>query len=175
MQNKPSDIPAEAMKKLYIINGHWLSTLFMTQDGGKTWNEYPKRQVRVNSLLNGLLLEQSNVKHDPNSWNMKHSLSYDQYRQTYRQSIMDDTWGLMDIYEGNIDNQGLLTVDNIKSGTLFPGQNNTWFSFRLKIELKNCVRHTHVDVSADKGTTWLPYMRFKYENLDDPSCTLPSN
>lgn len=171
LQKEPSLVPKQAMQKIKVIEGKWLSTMYMSQDKGKTWAKYPSQKVMVKSQLNDLLIEQKNLEPSHNGWNMMHSVTYDQYRKIYRQTVVDDTWGLMDIYEGDIDKDGVLVISNVDSKTFFPGRDKTWLAFRIKIELTNCVRTSHIDVSLDQGKVWIPYIKYEYEKLNEEHCS----
>ena len=80
---------------------------------------------------------------------------------------MDDKWGLMDIYQGVIDDSGVLVLDNIRSGTYFPLPNEQKLNFRFSIELASCTRTTEIDMSADQGLNWQPWMRIKYKQQQE--------
>jgi hypothetical protein len=164
-QGDPSSAPKQAMIKLQNLQGNWEATLSTSFDRGVTWKENPPNAVNVDSSLNDLLLTQQNTTLSNNGWNMMQLASYDQYRETYRLVVIDDTWGLMDVYEGQIDAENRLTIDNLNSATFFPGQKKAWVAFRLSIELTKCSRATHIDASIDKGKTWVPYMVYRYERL----------
>lgn len=159
-------VPLEAMQRLNNLTGKWTSTMSISYDKGKTWQRSKPNQVLVKSRLNGMMLEQSPITKSHNGWDILVNVAYDQYRNTYRYIVSDDVWGMMDIYEGNIDDNGKLIVTNLKSGTFFPYNETTLLAFRISVELDPCKRRMDIDFSADKGENWTPYIVYEYENIE---------
>ena len=166
-QNSPSVAPKLAMEKLSNLEGLWKSTLWISNDRGKTWTDKPSNTISVSYSMKGMFIGQQNNEPSQNGWDMMNLVGYDQYRKVYRQTVMDDTWGMMDVYEGNIDEQNRLVIDNLRSKTFFPGQKDMWLAFRLTAELTPCKRATYIDVSIDEGKDWIPYMIYRFERLAD--------
>ena len=169
-QSDVSSTPRKAMQSLSVMQGEWESTMSISYDMGSSWQSKPSNKVRVDSKLNGMVLEQRNLTPSHNGWSIIVNTAYDQYRQQYRHIVMDDVWGMMDVYEGNLDEQGNLVVNNLDSETFFPGINNTWLAFRLVIELSECERQTRIQASPNNGETWIPYIRYNFVNTSSDGC-----
>ncbi|MEM7730170.1 MAG: hypothetical protein AAF311_12990 [Pseudomonadota bacterium] len=84
------------------------------------------------------------------------TLSYDQYRDVYRVAVLDDSSGLLDIYEGTVED-GVLRVDNLRADTFYMA-GDMKVHFRLVWDMTDTVIDYDVDASVDGGETWLPFM-----------------
>ena len=84
-------------------------------------------------------------------------ITYDQYRKLYRLAAIDDTFGLMDIYEGDFMNDNTLQVTNLRADTNFPTNDGGEMYFRLTFtELDENTREFLVERSSDNGANWQP-------------------
>ncbi|MBT0587173.1 DUF1579 family protein [Alteromonas oceanisediminis] len=169
-QTSPSAAPLSAMQRLALLKGQWQSTMSISYDKGKTWQAQLPNEVEVSQRLNGMLLEQKNVTQSHNGWNIVVHTAYDQYRDKYRYLVSDDTWGMMDIYEGDIVENGDLVVTNLNSKTFFPAMDGRWLAFQIRVEVKACQRKTHIEASNDRGRTWIPYIIYAYSQPEKPQC-----
>jgi hypothetical protein len=79
----------------------------------------------------------------------------------YRKAALDDVWGILDLYQGTIED-GKLVIDNLDAGTFFPIDENTWRGFRLTMELKTERRWMWIDKTDDNGKTWQPAFKSEY-------------
>ncbi|MEM9495991.1 MAG: DUF1579 family protein [Pseudomonadota bacterium] len=153
--------PHNAMKALDALHGEWTSLTEMRGQDGE-WQTFSKDLVVFEPLVSGLLLAERHVERISGAgFVLLTSFSYDQYRDLYRTSVVDETFGLMDIYEGDAKDD-VLTMTNLRSGTSFPTDDGEMF-FKLRIPLTGDTRVMDVDVSTDKGETWAPLYRMTYE------------
>ncbi len=84
------------------------------------------------------------------------TLSYDQYRDVYRVAVLDDSSGLLDIYEGAVED-GVLRVDNLRADTSYRA-GGVEVHFRLVWDMSEPVIDYDIDASVDGGETWMPFM-----------------
>ena len=162
----PSVEPRAMLGKLEPLVGRWTLSLEYSANGGDNWTKYPNSIVEVGHRLKGLALAETTVSAEPGALELETYFSYDQYRDVYRLAVLDDTFGVMDIYEGRLDDNALI-VTNLKAGTFFPTQDGRELAFRLTIAIDPVSRDMIIDASLDGGETWFPYFRARYERLKD--------
>lgn len=165
-ENHPSFLPKKNMQKLEQLIGRWTVTNEMMSETDKKWQIISTSVVKYEWRQNAMLIAEIPEKSASNSFHMETYIAFDQYRNTYRKAAIDDIWGIMDIYEGNIINNSLV-MTNLKSGTFFPvGEGNIWRAFKLEIELAHSKRVTMVYKSDDDGLHWEPAFRVTYVALN---------
>ncbi len=159
--------PYAAMRLLDPLLGDWtITTEVMTQEG--EWRRQSVAHASVASSMNGLLLTEAEVEREPTEATnpaLKLDITYDQYRDLYRAAAIDDGWGIMDIYEGNIE-EGSLVLTNIRAGTSFPLGDGRELVFRLSLPLEGDTRIMTVDMSDNKGELWRPFYKLTYQRRD---------
>ncbi|WP_417460852.1 DUF1579 family protein [Kordiimonas sp.] len=158
---KVSEKPYAMMQKLAPLAGEWSMVNEYSPDGGKTWSKAPAAVVSVEFRLKGMLLAEKPDDLDTPGFKLETDLSYDQYRDVYRKAVVDDTWGIMDVYEGTLEGDKLV-MTNLKSGTTFPMGNGVERAFRLTIKIATPKRMMTIDASDDGGTTWMPAYKLTY-------------
>ena len=157
-----SKIPHAAMQKLAPMVGTWSLVMEYSPDDGDTWQKAPRSEVRFSYQLNNLILGETPLDESSTTFQTASFYSYDQYRKTYRIAVLDDTWGIMDIYEGTIEN-GVLVATNLKSGTTFPISENISRAFRLNISIADSKeRRMEIEKSDDGGKSWQPNFNLIY-------------
>ena len=125
----------------------------------------PQSEAKVQKILNGYGLQESSEADMgmENPVRILTTFSYDPYRKLYRVSAMDDTFGLMDIYEGRFIEDGILAVTNLRSDTYFPmGDDGGRLHFMLRWTLNTPVKKFDVLMSTDGGASWAPYFEMTY-------------
>lgn len=157
-----SQKPTAMMSKLSVLEGNWTAITSMTQDDGKTWQSDQGKLVNVKLHHKNMVLEEKVVVPDVRGFNMLTFITYDQYRQTYRKAAIDDVWGIMDMYEGNITDDKLIFT-NLKSATFFPVGPEVWRGFKLTLELKSGEHWMWIDKTDDNGKTWQPAFKVLYK------------
>ena len=88
--------------------------------------------------------------------------SYDEYRHVYRMAVMDDAFGLMDIYEGRFVDDSTLIATNLRSDTHFETGEGGRMHFQLRWRIGSRIRQFDVLVSTDAGASWTPYFEMTY-------------
>lgn len=160
-----SAAPHKAMQKLSPLVGVWSLSMEYSPDNGVTWQKAPRSQVELSFQLKQLIIGERPLDDAAATFQTRSFYSYDQYRKTYRIAVMDDTWGLMDIYEGNVTD-GVLVATNLKAGTFFPIDEITPRAFRLSIDLSNSnERQMKVEKSDDGGRSWQPNFKLNYKKI----------
>lgn len=147
-----------AMARLAPLAGDWSATVYrMTEEG---WSEAGTEHAHIYFMLNDLALREDPDPDGVNGWQLESTIQYDQNRDLYRLVAMDDTWGNMDIYDGNFDADGRLVVTNLNSGTSYVGEDGSTLHFRLTTTIESADRNVfRVDMSADEGESWQAYQR----------------
>lgn len=159
---EPSKAPFAAMQKLAPMAGTWSMIMEYSPDDGANWQKAPASEVTYSYQMKNLILGEVPSDDAASTFQTASFYSYDQYRKTYRIAVLDDTWGIMDIYEGNIED-GFLVATNLKAGTTFPIDEKISRAFRLKIEFSNqSERKMIIDKSDDGGKSWQPNFKLTY-------------
>lgn len=154
--------PLAAMQRLAPMAGAWHMNMEMSADNGATWQKASESVMDFAFRLNGLFLAEVPTDTSSPGFHLETYFSYDQYRDVYRVAAMDDTWGIMDIYEGTIKD-GQLVVTNLRSKTCFPISENVCRGFRLSIQIDGeTTRQMTIDKTDDGGTSWQPSFRVTY-------------
>ncbi len=136
--------------------------VYKSKDGGKTWQPTPPQIVQISPGHKGMMLEEKPMDLSTPGFHMHSFITYDQYRKVYRKAAIDDVWGIMDIYEGNLKD-GNLVLTNLKSKTYFPISEKVWRGFRLNIELKSPSRTMLIEKTDDDGKSWQPAFKVEYQ------------
>jgi len=82
-------------------------------------------------------------------------VSYDADLDRYRITSMDDVSGLLDVYEGTFDANGILVVSNVPTGTSYTSYGKTWHN-RMRFARTAGGFDWMIDRSSDDGATWQP-------------------
>ena len=159
---EPSKAPLAAMQKLAPMTGVWSAHTEYSADNGANWQTMARADVEFSYQLKNLVLAEAPDDHQSSGFQTATFFSYDQYRKIYRIAVMDDTWGIMDIYEGDIENDKLV-VTNLRSKTFFPIDEKTSRAFRLTIDISGAsARRMEIDKSDDGGKSWQPNFVVSY-------------
>lgn len=160
-----SKIPLKKLNELSPLLGTWSMVMESTYDNGNTWHKSDPIKVEVKSRLKGLSISEMPLEIAKDGFNLETFITFDQYRKVYRKAVIDDTWGIMDIYEGNIEN-GKLILTNLKSETFFPITEKISRGFKLIIELKSNKRIMEILKTDDLGKTWQPAFKSIYTKIN---------
>lgn len=156
-----SKAPLAAMQALKAMEGLWVMVPEVTFDGGKSWQANPAERAEVTFRQKGMMLAEVPLDPDQPGFHMESYITYDQYRRVYRVAAVDDVWGIMDLYEAQLE-AGRLVGTNLKSGTFFPVEGGGWRGFRIAYELTSPTRRMIIDKTEDGGDTFEPYFRITY-------------
>ena len=153
--------PFKMMSQLSGLKGIWdLQTLY-SDDGGDNWKDMGSVPIEIGFDQKDLMLYERPLEPNMKGFNMVSYITYDQYRKVFRKAAIDDVWGIMDIYTGNIENDKLV-LTNLDSGTVFPEKDGRSRGFRLTLELKGNIRTMTIDATLDEGKTWQPNFKNIY-------------
>ena len=149
-------IPLEKMAKFESLLGYWNTVQYSYENDA--WIQIATSIVTYNKKLKGkLIAEEIHDLMPDNIFIVETFISYDQYRNLYRLAAIDDTFGLMDIYEGDFISSKIFQVTNLRAGTNFPTDYGGEMYFRLTFtEIGNNTREFLVERSTDNGNTWSP-------------------
>ncbi len=157
-----SKAPLKAMEILASFAGTWQVQMSYSPDDGATWQMLPAARHEVSFREKNLILTEQPMESNPNAFQSASYYSYDQYRELYRVAVMDDTWGLLDVYEGKPEGDKLI-LTNLKSGTFFPTGDGRWRAFKLMLDLTgDTERMLIVEKSDDGGASWQPNFKVSY-------------
>ena len=163
--NDPSVKPREALSKLNGILGEWSITTYYYNPKEQAFQEQAKSTLTASSILKGLGIREQRVSVDDGAaLGIDVTYGYDQYRDLYRFVILDDGWGVVDFYEGNIIGDQLIAT-NVGKNTDFPLANGGKLEFRFNIDLSGDERSVLIEMTADEGKTWSPLYRHDYERI----------
>lgn len=161
-QETPRAIPAAQIEKISSLLGNWQLTTEIFNPENTEWREVGQNIVSFDLIMNGMGLRETPVEHiSGDALGVETTFSYDQYREVFRLSVLDDTWGIMDIYEGQVEGDKL-TATNIGKGTHFPTQDGDVMEFRLNMTLVGGTRVTDINLTTDSGKTWNQFYRLTY-------------
>lgn len=149
-------IPLAKIEKLETLLGTWQTENYAYQDNN--WKQVATSVTTFTLKLKGKLITEEITNLVPNnSFIVETLISYDQYRNTYRLAAIDDTYGLMDIYEGDFTENGIIQFTNFRAGTNFPTADGGDMYFRLTFsEIDRNAREFLVENTVDNGATWTP-------------------
>ena len=102
-QSDATQAPLAAMQALSVLSGEWLIQSKFSPDNGETWQESPANTVSVGLRQKGKMLAETPQEPEKPGFHVESLITYDQYRKVYRMAAIDDHWGLMDVYEGQIE------------------------------------------------------------------------
>ena len=161
-QEGVSERQIEAMARLAPLAGDWVVTGQVMGPDGMQALDPGEAQTRF--VFNDRGLEE-NAHIDlgaDESTHLRTLFSYDPYRALYRLSVMDDAYGLLDIYEGDFDDAGRLVATNLRSDTSYPMEGGQ-LHFRLVYDFTQADGHEFdIYMSADRGESWMLYFDQTY-------------
>jgi hypothetical protein len=156
----PGQIAREQMMRVADMAGDWTVTVFGQNADGQ-FAALGEEPSHVHFILNGMALREDAQADSLAGFQIESTLQYDQNRETFRLVSMDDTWGNMDIYEGNFDPAGVLRLTNLRSGTTFVAADGSERHFRLSFTVHDANRNSFsVEMSGDAGQSWNLFQRY---------------
>lgn len=154
--NDVEKIPFEKMEKLNFLLGTWDTTNYAYEDN--EWRKIAASSATFSTRLKGKLITEEISNLVPGGgFIVETFISYDQYRELYRLAAVDDTYGLMDIYEGDFVAGNVFQLTNLRAGTSFPLGDGSSMYFRLTFANINSNKLEFlVENSLDGGEIWTP-------------------
>ena len=121
-------------------------------------------QAEGEMILGGhALRETSHIEQQPGDViSLQTEFSFDQFRDRYRIAVLDNDFGLMDIYEGRFVSDALLVATNLRSDTHFPLEDGRAMHFQLRWDFSEPTVHFDVFLTVDGGANWLPFFELEY-------------
>lgn len=165
-QQDVEKIPLEKMAKFETLLGNWQTKNYEYQDN--EWKQIATSTATFSKKLKGKMITEEISNLEPNtSFIVETLISFDQYRDIYRLAAIDDTYGLMDIYEGDFIEDGVIQFTNFRSGTNFPTGDGGEMYFRLTLsEINNDTRELLVENTIDHGKTWTPMNKNIFKKIN---------
>ena len=162
------------LEPLQGLLGRWSSVAWVQSDDGE-WSALPPGEVVYTPALGGKFIAGKGVLVVPvGTIEFEEIFGYDPFQATFRMSWNDAAVGLMDVYEGDIED-GKLLVSNLETGTFWTTPDGTSYAFRLVIDVVPVDDRRTVEVysSSDGGEGWSLYQRTVYERLPAPGDERP--
>ncbi len=154
--------PYAALRKLDGMLGVWRVTSEIMSPEGE-WTQTSVTRLEYAKTMRGLQLTETHLATlEGASMEMEVNYTFDQYQNVYRAFVMDDTFGLGDVYEGDIDGDNIV-LTNLRADTHALLPDGRRMHFRLTVPIKGDVRDMRVDQSVDAGATWSPFFRVVFE------------
>ena len=91
-------------------------------------------------------------------WN----LSYDQFRKTYRYTQIVDSQNFLDVHEGDFNDEGVLVVSNVETGTTWSGFGMTFHARVSFLDISSDGFTIHTEISIDGGENWFLAVKEAY-------------
>jgi hypothetical protein len=159
--------PAPEMQRLAFLEGGWRVTpQFGTPGQPGTWTPTAATRTEFIAFLAGTFLrsELSVTWPDGQVWKTVSVWSYDRFREEYRVGILDDLWGLFDVYEGGFDGDEL-KVSNERARTWGPAGSGPPAMARVVLkEIEPGIRFVLEWEGSTDGQTWVAAgLRWIYE------------
>ena len=164
LQSAPAPFPgAEAqaeMARLAPLEGAWTVEVYQANTEGG-WTLLGEEHTRIEFMFNDLTLREHPAEDGVHPYRLETTLQYDQNRDVYRLAAMDDTWGNLDIFEGQWRAPDTLVMTNIKADTSFITDTGQALHFRLTTRIISEDTHEFlVEMTADRGESWQSFMRY---------------
>ena len=160
-----SDEKTDPLAHFDVLLGDWtVVSSEVTEDG---WNEIARTETYFSRSLDDKVIFEVGAYSTGEEFEVRNYFTWDAFRGVYRIALMDGTHGLMDIYEGDFNDEGVFVMDNVRAGTFFPTGDGGEMAFRFQFVLKKDAPEFYVDISTDKGATWGPAFRVQYEPLEE--------
>jgi len=99
---------------------------------------------------------------EESSLTMDNTFGIDSRHQEIRMMAIDEEYGNMDFYKGEIQ-EGALVFTNLHSDTPFETASGQKLSYRLTYrKLSDQQNESLVEVTTDRGATWQPYLKLVF-------------
>jgi hypothetical protein len=164
--NAPGQIAREQMMRLADMEGEWTATVY-GQNADGAFGVLGEEAAHIHYILGGMAMREEAHADTLAGFQIESTLQYDQNREVFRLVAMDDTWGNMDIYEGEFDPSGVLYLTNERSGTTYVTPDGSELFFRLSFTIHDVNRNSFkVEMSRDGGQNWDVFQRYDRTRVD---------
>lgn len=150
--------PRLGMEKLASMIGAW-GVVVEQQGRGNQWSE-SSRTSTIESVLSGGLLEERYTNGAGSL--VVRTLSYDRHRESYRLTQIDEASTWLDVREGVFDEDGRLSVSNVKTGTSDLSRGDTAHQRLSFFEIHDDTFKVEWESSTDGGENWAVVAKATY-------------
>lgn len=152
----------EEMAQLAPLAGDWVVTELDYGADGEWHAEDATYRETTRFLLDGMALRIDPAERPAKAWRLETTIQYDQNRDVFRLVALDDTWGNLDVFEGDFDADGRLVVTNLRVDTPYVGPDGSRTHFRLTFTITDNAHNTlFIESTGDAGETWRPFQRLE--------------
>ena len=151
------------MDKLSSLAGEWHVKVEERQSPRAPWSESARRAT-IHSLARGAQLQEIYTAKDGTEvvW----SLSYDQFRDKYRLTQLDDFTSHLDIQDGMFDEDGCLMLDNLETGSTWTAFGQTFNTRTSLADIDQNSFRLEQESSTDGGENWGLLTKFTYTRVE---------
>lgn len=153
----------EAMARLNSLTGQWDVAVSRELYTNGPWLD-SERQATITSRLRGTLLEEQT--HNESGAEVVSQITWDRFQERYRFTQIDDSMALLDVQEGNFDENGNLILSNQETGTAYAASGTTFSSRTKFFEVSADSFKMEVEYSMDGGESWAPGLRLTYSRAE---------
>ena len=154
-----------ALDELNGMVGVWDVVTSISVNG--EWVKGPSTRAAIVRDVGGrMLIERGVYEAGGRRFEPVNVYSFDPFREVFRVASLDDTMGLMDIYEGALVD-GCLRLSNDRTGTWFRRPDGEERKFRLRHCLSFDAMTLEIEESPPAEDSWQPFMRIAYERAPD--------
>lgn len=149
--------PAPELDPIARLVGAWELHVEQFRPGSEDWIVVPSDTSLVWLEMDGRYVRQRLVLRPPGQRPLTTDFlfSFDPWERRYRVAVLDDLFGLLDVFEGTWEG-GTLRVDNVESRTFFSDQG---IASRFDLDLEEDRIHVRQWISYDEGATWTELYR----------------
>ncbi|HEX9794405.1 MAG TPA: DUF1579 family protein [Planctomycetota bacterium] len=154
---------SEGLGGLRDFLGEWTVTVESRAGAGAEWSTYVTSSS-IRAALGGVGLEERVRMQDPaGDWCEIMGLrTWDPYRELFRVAYLDSRFGLLDVYEGGVEEDGAWVGSNTTTGTsIHHEKTEYWSRYRMRRLGPDRFR-TIWEGSDDGGRSWTELNRMNY-------------
>jgi hypothetical protein len=152
------------MDRLIPMADTWKVTTSVRPQPGVEWQE-SEREGAVEGMMRGALLSEKYA--DPEGNEVFWTLSFDQYRDTYRLTRIDSVRNLQGVLEGTWNDEGKLVLSDLDTGTTWEGFGMTFHTRVTFHEIEDDGFRIDTEISTDGGENWFLAAKQAYERAGE--------
>lgn len=159
LSNGISQTKSSGVNELSYLLGKWKAvTKVMTKSG--TWKETTTDTVEFSFIKKGNYLKAVMG----GQYDYELIFSYDQFQGKYRMSSIDQVSGLLDIYEGNLQ-EGKLVIDNVVKDTYYTIGATNYYNRLTLSKISTSEGLMLIEGSDNRGEKWQPVSQVSFYKL----------
>lgn len=156
--------PPVGMAELHSLIGDWEVKVEDRQSPQAPWSESSRRST-VRPLARGALLQEEFQLADGSS--AVRTLSYDQFRERYRLTSIDEQVSFLDVQEGVYDDEGRLVLSNLDTKTTLDVFGRVIFTRTSVVDVGGDGFRLEREQSFDEGENWMLVQKLTYSRSVD--------